>query len=495
MISRLKALLLENATTKQTVAKNIFWLSASQVGTRLLRALVIIYAARVLGASEYGVFSYVLGLAGFFSIFADIGMSPILTKEIAKKPEQTHSIFATAFWIKAILLAITVILIIFIAPFFSKIPEVKPLLLFAALLTLFDGVRDFSVAYFRAKEKMEIEALITTITNVAITIFGFIILRLTPTASALALTYALSAGTGTLLGVILLQSEFRKIFISFKKNLLRPMLELAWPIALTALVGVFMTNIDIVMLGFYRTAEEVGYYSAGQKIIQILFVFPGIIATSFFPTLSKYVGANNNSQVRKLMEKGVTLVFILALPLTIGGVLLAQDIISFVYGAGYTNAILSFQVLLLTLLPGFPAAFFANQILVYNKQKVIPFTVFLTSVINIVLNVILIPVFGIVGSAAATVVAQVFYQGRLWHISKSINNFNTLRYLNKTAIAALTMGIVAFVLHKLGIHVLINISLSAVSYILILFLTKEQVLTEIYSLLTKLKPQKLPQTD
>src|SRR3989344_6207032 len=149
MINRLKELLFQNKSTRQTIAKNIFWLSIGQVGSRLIRAIIIIYAARVLGAAEYGIFSYVLGLAGFFTIFADLGISPLMTREIASHPEKRSTYFASTFWIKIFLLAITSALIIFIAPKFSNIEKAIVLLPFVALLVIFDNLRDFILAYFR----------------------------------------------------------------------------------------------------------------------------------------------------------------------------------------------------------------------------------------------------------------------------------------------------------------------------------------------------------
>ena len=104
MWKRITSLLFTNTGAKQTVAKNVFWLTVSEIGTRFIRAGIIIYAARVLGAENFGVFSYALGLAGFFTIFADIGLSQILTREASQKPEQRSEYFATAFVIKTVLL-------------------------------------------------------------------------------------------------------------------------------------------------------------------------------------------------------------------------------------------------------------------------------------------------------------------------------------------------------------------------------------------------------
>src|SRR3990167_1257464 len=189
MINRLKEMLFQNKSTRQTIAKNIFWLSIGQIGSRLIRAIIIIYAARVLGAAEYGIFSYVLGLAGFFTIFADLGVSPLMIREIASYPEKRIIYFSNAFWIKTFLLSITAALIIFIAPKFSNIEEAVALLPFVALLVIFDNLRDFTFAYFRGIEKMEREALLVVVMNTTIAISGFIILNFYQTAGALLFAY------------------------------------------------------------------------------------------------------------------------------------------------------------------------------------------------------------------------------------------------------------------------------------------------------------------
>ncbi len=486
MLSRIKTLLLHNRNTRQTVAKNIFWLTVGQIGTRLLRSLVIIYAARVLGTGEYGVFSYVLGLAGFFSIFVDVGLNPILTKEAAKNPDEAINYFATIFWIKATFLALTALAIIFLAPHFSKIEEAKVLLPLAAILVAFDGLREFASAFFRAKEKMELEALITTVTNVAITIFGFIILRKIPTAGALVTTYALSAGTGTLLAVFLLRHELRSILSRFKKELLKPILILAWPIALVSLTSVLMLNVDIIMLGFFKTAQDVGLYSAGQKIVQLLYVFPAILAASLYPVFARFVGQKNNERVKELMENGVAMSLLLAIPLATGGIILAQSIIRFLYGASYGAAAPIFQALLFTVFTNFLSAHFANYIMVYDQQKRSPMIVLAGSLANVVFCGILIPLYGALGAAIATVLAQALFQGLLWRLTKQINNYDTLRHLKKITFSAVVMGAIAFTLNTLGLHVIVNIGISAIVYFVILYMLKEKTLLEIKYLFSRI---------
>ncbi|OGG40722.1 hypothetical protein A3A21_01885 [Candidatus Jorgensenbacteria bacterium RIFCSPLOWO2_01_FULL_45_25b] len=482
MKNRIKELFFQNKSSRQTVAKNIFWLSFSQFGGRLIRSSLIIYAARLLGASEYGLFSYVLGLSGFFMTFVDIGINPLLTREVAKYPEKQYSYFSVSLFLKIILLISTSLLIFFVAPHFSKIEGAASLIPFIALLVIFDGVREFSIAFFRAKEKMELEALVSMFTNISITVFGFLILQRSATAYDLTVTYILSAGTGAIAAIILLRKEFHKVFSSFQKRLLKPLIADALPIALVSVIGMFMLNVDIIMLGWLKTASDVGFYSSGQRIVQLLYTIPAILASSIFPALSRFVGEKNTEAVRALVEQALTATFMISLPLTIGGLVLARPIISFLYGVSYIPATLSFQILLGTLLLQFSWYFIGNLLFVYNKSLQFSKYLILGSLSNIGFNLLLIPHFGAAGAALATVFSQILYILLSWRMIKRDVYFLTLRYLPRIVFSSFLMGGFVFFLSILHLHVLLIIFIAALFYFFLLYLQKEKALLHVFGL-------------
>jgi len=93
MWQKIKSFLFKNGTSSQTVAKNTVWLSISNFGGRIIKAAIIIYGARVLGTAGYGVFSYAVTLAGFFTLFVDPGINSVLIREGAKaSPEERQSL-------------------------------------------------------------------------------------------------------------------------------------------------------------------------------------------------------------------------------------------------------------------------------------------------------------------------------------------------------------------------------------------------------------------
>lgn len=485
MIKRLKSLLFENRGLRQTITKNVFWLSISQFGSRLIRAIIIIYAARALGAAEYGIFSYLLGLAGFFTIFGDIGINQIITREMAKKPERQSDYFSTAFWIKIFLFLTTAALIVFIAPYFSKIEKANQLIYIVALIMIFDGLREFCFTLFRAKEKMELEALIMVLTNVAITIFGFVALYFYIDSQSLALSYAVATAIGALIAIVILKSEFKIVINKFDKSLITPIVFSAWPILLTGIIGALMFNTDIIMLGWWKTAEEIGLYSAGQKIVLLLYALPAILASAFFPTLSRLIGQGENNKIKQLMEKSVSAAFFIGIPLTIGGIVLARPITELVYGVEYLPSVPIFQILIATLFVVFPSTLIANSLVAYNQQKKLGLYTAIGAGANIVLNAALIPFYGAIGAAIATFISQYANNIPAWRLIKKINNFYIFRHLKKIIAGAIIMGIFSFIFNKSGMNVIINIIISAGIYFGVLYLFKEKIIDEIKIILAK----------
>ena len=294
MFQKIKDFLFKNSTVKQTVAKNTIWLSISNFGARIIKAFIIIYAARVLGAAGYGVFSYAVTLAGFFGIFVDPGINSVLVRDGAKAtPEERQSLFSTTLIMKAIMLVASVAIVIFIAPFFSTLPGTKVLLPLVALIIVFDSTRGFLASLFYAEEKMQWDAASFLIENLAITVLGFIFLWMS--ATPLSFTYAYVAGTaiGAIMAIWLLRKRFRNLLAGASAKRMIAIIKTAWPFAVTGALGILLTSTDILIISWMKTAADVGIYSASIRIVQVLYLVPGIIQMSTMPLLARLAKQDN----------------------------------------------------------------------------------------------------------------------------------------------------------------------------------------------------------
>lgn len=486
MFERLKGLLFENRGARQTFTKNVFWLSFANISNRLIRAVLIIYAARALGVAGYGIFSYAVGLASFFSIFSDMGIGGLVTKETAQDRESLKKYFSAAVLTKACLMAGSAILIIFVAPFFTNIKEAVPLLPFAALLIAFDGFRDLSAAITRAWERMELEAVIGILTNTSITVLGIVALVWHPTPRFFLFLYALGSGVGMIAAIWILRKTIAKSWGNFTFSTVKTILAKAVPFSLAGLLGALMLNTDTVILGYFVTATAMGLYSAAQRPVMVLFAIPSILSTAIFPSMAR-LAKESAERFGKVLETALTASFLLSLPIFAGGAILATDFIRVLFGVEYIGGAPTFAVILFTIILAFPQAFLINGIFAFGEQKKFIRFIIVGVLGNAILDILFIPRFGIIGSAYATVITSIIITLLMWQEMKRLVRFETLKHLKKIFLSTVAMSVVVFFLQNVGVPMLVNIPVSAVIYGLTLYLLKEPVLEEFLVPLRRLR--------
>lgn len=480
MVKKIKSLLFQNLTTRQTVAKNTFWLAVSNIGGRSLRAFVIVYAARLLGAEGWGIFSYALTFVAFITIFADMGISYTVAREVSKTKDvlRRSEILSTAFWLKTALLAVGVFVVIFIAPRFTVIQAAKNLLPITSLVLIFDTLRDFGFSVIRGLEKMELETGLFMLTNLAIVAFGFAFLYFSPTVLSFTLSYVAGASVGAIATLFVVKKFIAGLFSKFSRRLIKQILTSTWPFAISGILGLFMLNADIIILGWLRSAEEVGFYSAANRIIQLLYILPTILAVSILPTFSR-LASQDNKKMRLFIERTMTLLLLTALPMASGGIILGKEIMTLVFGVNYAPGAASFQILMATLAIDFSALILSYAIFSYDRRSNLVVYSAIGGVTNVVLDLLLIPKFGITGSAWATFAAQLLSNIYLWRTMKAISYFHVLPYLGKILISTAIMSIASLSMLSLGLNTLVIIGVSVLIYFGCLYLLKEPVLKEI----------------
>ncbi len=479
--SKVTSFLFRNQTLRQTVLKNAFWLTVSHVVGRLLRAAIVIYAARLLGASSWGAFSYALSLSAFLTIFSDIGITGLVTREASRNAELRQKYLATAFVIKVALLILLIAGFLLVAPFLTNIAEVLMILPVIAALTAFDSLRDLASSIARATERLELETAATIFTNVAIVSLGIAFLLVSPTTLSLAFAYALGSALGFFAYAFVLRDYFLKLPRAFSRELVKPIIVSAWPFGLMGLMGAVMINTDVIMISFFRSIEDVGFYSAAQKPAQLLYLLPGLVAVPLFPAMSRFA-KEGAERLRGIFEKAMHAMLAAAMPLLIGGAFYASAIITLLYGQEYAAGTEAFRVLSLTFVTVFPAALIGNAIFAFNQQKSFIMYAALGIFGNVFFNLLLIPRFGIVGAAWATVLVNVGISIYAWRKLKGIMPFTVLPHLPKTVLASVVMAGVAAVLYALGVPSLPAMAATGLAYPLALLIFRDPLVVELRSL-------------
>lgn len=489
MLSKVKSLLLHNTTVRQTVAKNTFWLAVSNFGGRFIRAIVIIYAARVLGPAEWGVFNYVITVVAFLTLFTESGISQIMIRDRAQAPDEAakRSLTATIIRLKLFFVAAGAVIIVFIAPLLptadaftgSKAAVLYPIVVF---IMIFDSIREFCHAIFRSEERMEWEAVTYGLTNIFILAFGLTFLLIHPTVRGFTLGYALGTGGGAVVAVIFARRYVHNIMSGFSWVVAKRLLHSIWPFTISGALGMLMINTDIIMLGWLRSSEEVGLYAGPQRIIQLIYLVPAVMSVSILPVFARLV-VQSREKMTRAIEYTMSAIYMAALPIAAGGIIVALPLIGLLFGDAFTRGALPLQILLLTLLADFSAVLMNNILLSYDRQRNIIVYSAIGGLMNIALNLVLIPRYGIIGCAIATLVAQLASNAYLQYTVRQLHPFHVTPHLGNALLATVVMAISVLALQATGAHVLLSIAAGALIYGGVLYLRRERLLADLIAIL------------
>jgi O-antigen/teichoic acid export membrane protein len=200
------------------------------------------------------------------------------------------------------------------------------------------------------------------------------------------------------------------------------------------------------------------------------------------PLLAR-LAKHDNAKFRIVLERTLVLIFLFSIPLSLGGIILGTQIMGFVFGSAYAVGGLALSILMLNLSFDYAGSVVATGIFAYDHQKNLIISSAIAGVGNVLFDLILIPHWGMAGSAVATLIAQILGNTYLWYAMKKLNPFSVLPQLGRIIGAGAAMAVVTILLSMAGVNVLVNIVASMAVYATILFLLKEPLLGEIKSMM------------
>ena len=468
----IKEFLFNNKSVRQTIFKNVFWLSLAEGVSRLLTFVLFIYIARILGATEYGKFTFALAFVYLLSIFSDLGISQITTREFSREKEMEKD-YPAILSLKFFLILGTLILVLISSFFTISDPVIKKIIWILALYVFGGSFAQIIYAFLAARQRMEYEAWSKILQTFLFVAFGSLVIFIFPSAENLALGYLVA--TLIFLSLLLLFFHFKvyKLKFAFSPAIWQKFLNMSWPLALSALFVTIYSEIDSVMMGYLGQITQTGWYNAAYRITGFTLIPMALFSQSFFPVLSKAF-KESKEKLQNIWNYQMKAMIILAIPIMTGGIFLSRKIIYFVYNPEYTPSILVFQILIIMAGIIFLSSPFNGVLIASNQQKKIFWVTMAGAFANIILNLILIPKFSLYGAAVATVITQFLVFLLLIQLTLKLNiiSFFNLKILLTLIGAGISSGIMYFIITRPQIyhlHVIFSVLIGIIVYFLILF--------------------------
>jgi len=372
--------MLQNTAFKKYFS-NTSWLFAEKVFRMLIVLLVTIWLARYLGPEQFGIFNYALSFVALFGVLSTLGLDKLINKELLNHPSQVNEILGTSFLLRLV----GAVFLIAISSF--TITQVRPndslmlLLVFIFSLTFLFKSLEIIKYWFESNVEAKYSAI----------------------AEAIAITFSVGIKV-----VLILSDAPLKAFAwaVFAESVFLALGLLAWPLILAGTLYTIYTRIDQIMLGDMIGDESVGIYAAAVKISEGWMFIPVVIATSFFPAMLN-ARKNDYTLYLKRTQHLLNLMALMGIMAGIGITLLASPFVSLAFGSGYAE---SSTVLIIHIWGGIFTAMSAiayRYFIAEGLQKSSFYRGLSGLIVNIVLNYFLIPIYGAIGAAVATVISQI----------------------------------------------------------------------------------------
>lgn len=395
----------------------------------LLFSKLSLYAYRILisrtyGAEIYGVFSLSVMLIGWFKVFSGLGLKQGLSRYIPffrarKEDEKIQYIFKKSFLILIIISAIAGLLLFFLSDLiaidiFSNSNLVIFLRIFSIALPLI-VLGESLLSAIKSYEQIGWFSFISNVLgNLVMLMCLFLLIFFEADLISVPISYALGYSSMFFVAYIVCKKKIPKIFKLHRKSgiesgkiAFKEMFSYSWPFIFYGIVLLIFSWTDSLMLGIFRTAEEVGFYNAAMPFAALI-EFPLIIFIQFFfPLVTKEFSKNRMDIVKQLSQQVGKWIFIMTIPIFIilfcfPGVFLK------LFGEEYLVAESALRFLSVGVL--FSTIFGISQELLSmkGKSKLILLDMVVAGAINVLLNFLLVPNYGISGASIATMVSLIF---------------------------------------------------------------------------------------
>lgn len=376
----------------------------------LISFVIIVFLGRYLGAGELGLYQMTSTIYGIVMVFAGIGISGVLIKYVAEfrnESKKSNEIISSGIFTSLFLGILFGLLVYLLSGIFEGIfnmPGLSNLLKILSFVFPFALVGGALLGLLNGRREMKKYSIATIIQSVLMLIISLFSLYKGYAVSGLVLGIVLSSVGSCLYLVSVTRSYFEISFENYFQTT-KKMLIFGAQIFGANAINMINYQADIIMIGYLLTASDVGYYGVASGFSKFFWIIPQAIQTITFPATAEYWSKNNNSALQKMFDKSLKYTACLLFPIGLVIGFFAKEVITMMFGGGFDNSVLPLQILIVGTVVFGLVKVIGGSVTAVGRPDLGLKVVGISASVNIVLNVLLIPYFGISGAAIATVVS------------------------------------------------------------------------------------------
>ena len=391
---------------------NVLSLGGGEILARLTAFFGAAYLARVLGPEGFGLVGFATAVCGYLAL-TNLALNDIGTREVAKTPHEAGVVGASVIAVKLTLAITGWLILVLVFPLLGLPQEARPVILIAGLL-LFAMAMD-GAWILKGLEQSRLVGVAQVLGQMLFVTLVFLLVH-TPGDIASA---PLAQFIGEFAAALLLSAW---IFRTHRPRIdwLRGLgvLCAAGFLIASRLFRTLIFSFDVLLLGFLLTQQDVGLYTAPYRVVFLLLAISAAIYTAYLPAYTR-AAALKDGLLSGLLNRSLELAAAVGIPLAVGGMILAEPLLTLLFGPAYVGGAGAFRWLLLSVALIFLHGGARNVLIALGRTRTDLTLVAAAAVVNVALNLLFIPRYGIEGAALVTVLSEaLILVGILWAVRR-----------------------------------------------------------------------------
>jgi len=391
------------------IFKNSLFLALSR-GLTLLASLGI-YAliGRLLGADGLGQFSFILAYAGMFIFLSSLGLHLYVVREIARRRDQVELYLGNALALILLFSPIACGVMVLVAfAFLSLEPMVQVGIAIAGLYLVLGTLLVLFRAAFHSFERMELDTASTLAENVAIISLCAVVLLSGGGVIGLIVAYAVARLLALVITILLYIRSIGPLPLpTLHPSRSRAILIGALPFALNILTTTVYVQIDLLLLNLWQGDAASGYYKAATSLVIPLSIVATSVNRALFPDMARSF-FSSLPRLTRTVESSIRYLFMLGWPMALGLALLAPQVIHLVYGSEFAPSVLCLRILAFIVPMRYINNTMGATLTATDRQGWRATMILLSALLNLLLNLFMIPAWSYVGASISTLLTEIF---------------------------------------------------------------------------------------
>ncbi len=382
------------------VARNTTVYTIALAVQKALAFLFFWYLSIQLGPTSLGYYVFALSFTTLFAVFLDIGIVPVITREMSRDQKIAQDLVSVSLGLKMILGIVVTSVMLVVAWMSHQELIVKQLITIAGLLMLSDSFQSILSSFFRAQQKLQYESIGVILFQVVEIAGGVIVLKLTGDVRWVMATVAGASISVLILYISIALTRYKlKYIASLPRKMVMFLLSKIPPFGFANIIIRVYNTADTLIMGYVIGTVAVGIYSIPAKVITALQnLFANAFMAAIYPAMSRSY-EQDKTRLSKQLLVSFTYMLLISLPMAVGLFVISKSVIAIVWPQ-YGGAVVPMMIMALSLpaiFLAFPSGSFLNAT---NRQNITTKNRAIVTIASIVCNILFIPRYKIIGAAS-----------------------------------------------------------------------------------------------